>query len=78
MGDDWDEAVGRAAGDEGERVGALLRPATRELADFDPTTGHLHDCDRTTIREECSSQCAEHLYVIACEASEAAAAGRPW
>lgn len=38
--------------------------ARYELADFDPSEGHLHTCPRTArARSECD--CAAHLFCIA-------------
>lgn len=42
-----------------------------ELADFDPTTGHLHTCLRDGDPDAgCGRDCAAYLYAIACRAEQ--------
>lgn len=44
-----------------------------ELADFDPTTGHLHTCMAEGDPEAgCMHECAGYLYAIAEEAEKRA------
>lgn len=44
-----------------------------ELADFRPSTGHLHACEWGSVTDPCTMDCAGHLYAIAQDAEQAIA-----
>lgn len=55
-----------------------MAEVTRELADFDPSSGHLHTCPAESIQGadlivECAEGCAGLLYGIAQDAERALA-----